>query len=90
MHYITSSTHTATHAAPLYEQRKDIVAPTGTVPTEKDGVPKFWSTALFNMPMVRDQLTQKDVEVLEYLTNVTCDKLPTDSVRATLPLSLRC
>lgn len=71
--------HVTTTTAPLYEQRKGVVAPAG-LPTENDGVPKFWSTALFNMPMIRDQLTQKDIEVLEFLTDVTCEKLPTDSV----------
>ncbi|EDO18123.1 hypothetical protein Kpol_1031p27 [Vanderwaltozyma polyspora DSM 70294] len=37
---------------------------------EYEGVPSFWLTALENLPVVSDTITDRDAEVLEYLTDV--------------------
>lgn len=79
-HTLTRHAHiNSQNTAPLYEERRKVVNPTENVATEAEGIPKFWATALYNLPMVQEHITQKDMEVLQYVTNVTTDKLPIDT-----------
>ncbi|SMN19314.1 similar to Saccharomyces cerevisiae YKR048C NAP1 Protein that interacts with mitotic cyclin Clb2p [Maudiozyma saulgeensis] len=38
---------------------------------EVEGIPSFWLTALENLPIVSETITDRDAEVLEYLTDVS-------------------
>ncbi|CAB4254599.1 similar to Saccharomyces cerevisiae YKR048C NAP1 Protein that interacts with mitotic cyclin Clb2p [Maudiozyma barnettii] len=38
-----------------------------------EGIPSFWLTALENLPIVSETITDRDAEVLEYLTDVSME-----------------
>lgn len=68
-------------AAPLDKELREIVAGTKDVPAnegeKKDdeeaapaGIPDFWLTALRNEPHLEGLITDRDAEVLAYLTNI--------------------
>ncbi|KAL3925600.1 MAG: hypothetical protein SGILL_000294 [Bacillariaceae sp.] len=68
---------------PLYEQRKSVVL--GKMDVEiaekhnddqssaaEQGIPQFWVVALSQMPVTGEMITEKDVECLGYLQDITC------------------
>lgn len=68
---------------PLFDDRAAIIA--GTKEVEKgdtpdtdeqdSGLPDFWLTALTNHELIGDQITDRDAEVLKYLTDIRYDVL---------------
>lgn len=63
--------------APLYFERAGVIAGTSGPEAAKEpkGVPKFWLTALLNLPIIAQQVTEKDVPVLEYLRDISSSNL---------------
>lgn len=74
--------------APILDQRRAIVngeaeAPDNQTPEGKQalaslpdvpaGIPEFWATALSNHPELEERITDKDKEVLAYLTDVSAE-----------------
>ncbi|AET39989.1 histone chaperone NAP1 Ecym_5221 [Eremothecium cymbalariae DBVPG len=43
--------------------------------TDQKGIPSFWLTTLENLPMISQTITDRDAEVLDYLTNVSMEYL---------------
>ena len=76
--------------APILDQRRAIVngeaeAPDNETPEGKKamealadvpaGIPDFWATALSNHPELEDRITDKDKEVLAYVTDVSAEDI---------------
>jgi len=62
----------------------ELLAPPQDVPVEEDededenivGVPQFWVCAMGHMETVAELVTERDVDCLEHLYNVTCEDFP--------------
>ncbi|CCE61792.1 hypothetical protein TPHA_0B01200 [Tetrapisispora phaffii CBS 4417] len=63
------------------EKGKELAAPEEEEEAEEEedeslvGIPSFWLTALENLPIVADTITDRDAEVLDFLTNVRLEYL---------------
>uniref|UniRef100_A0A7S3VJL0 Nucleosome assembly protein n=1 Tax=Dunaliella tertiolecta TaxID=3047 RepID=A0A7S3VJL0_DUNTE len=68
--------------APLYADRtaivsgeKEVPLKEGDAPAEVTGVPEFWLTVMLKSDVTADLIKDKDIEILQYLTNITSESL---------------
>lgn len=67
--------------APLYVERTEIVSGTKKIDgntSDDKGIPDFWITVLMKCEATRVYITEKDAEVLKFLTNIEAESMVKD------------